>query len=355
MKIALTENWGNPSSLHEKGVAAQSALDNARFEIASRVGCEAEEIIFTSGGTEGNNLALLGAANAHRRGGRKIITTSVEHPSVEEPLKILSQEGFNVVRLPVNSFGRISERDLVREIDSETILISLMAVNNETGTIQPVEAARQAVKMKRSPALIHCDAVQAFGKLKVKPAAMGVDLMTISAHKIHGPKGAGALYIKKGTTISPRTFGGSQERALRPGTEPMPAIVGFGAAASALGNIQKELEKAARLRDYMVAELKKIGGIAINSPPEGLPFVTSISVLGKRSEPMLNFLSARNVFVSSGSACSRGHKSRVLKAMGLSEERLNSPLRISISRYTETEHINMLLEGIREGKRQIRD
>lgn len=354
MKTAVTELWGNPSSLHQKGIEADEMLENARSNIARRLFCRDDEVYFTSGGTESNNLAVQGAAHAMRRRGRRIVTTSVEHPSIEETVKHLESEGFEVIRLGVDRKGRISEHELFDAVTPDTVLVSIMAVNNETGTVQPVEAARTAVARAKSPALIHCDAVQAFGKLPLKPAAMGVDLMTVSSHKIHGPKGVGALYVKKGVRLSPIVFGGLQEEKLRPGTQPMPAIAGFGAAAAAMPNLTAQLKKVTELRDYMCERLLSLGGVVINSPEDALPYVTNISVLGINSEPMLNFLSSRGVYVSSGSACSKGHQSSVLKNMGLSDEVRKSPLRISFSRFTTKEEIDMLIDGISAGQKAIR-
>lgn len=354
MKTAVTELWGNPSSLHQKGIEADEMLENARSNIARRLFCRDDEVYFTSGGTESNNLAVQGAAHAMRRRGRRIVTTSVEHPSIEETVKHLESEGFEVIRLGVDRKGRISEHELFDAVTPDTVLVSIMAVNNETGTVQPVEAARTAVTRAKSPALIHCDAVQAFGKLPLKPATMGVDLMTVSSHKIHGPKGVGALYVKKGVRLSPIVFGGLQEEKLRPGTQPMPAIAGFGAAAAAMPNLTAQLKKVTELRDYMCERLLSLGGVVINSPEDALPYVTNISVLGINSEPMLNFLSSRGVYVSSGSACSKGHQSSVLKNMGLSDEVRKSPLRISFSRFTTKEEIDMLIDGISAGQKAIR-
>jgi len=328
-------------------------LEQARCEIAKKLFCRYEEVYFTSGGTEGNNIVVFGAVQALKRQGKRIVTTGIEHTSVYEPIKQLESEGFEVMRLKVDNTGRISEEDLKNAINSDTILVSIMAINNEIGTIQPIEAAKKAVETARAPALIHCDAVQAFGKMTVKPSAMGVDLLTLSSHKVHGPKGAGAIYVKKGVHIAPRLYGGTQEGKLRPGTQPLPAISGFGAAVKALPNIAFELENACKIRDYFVSELKHLNNIIINSPPDALPFVVNLSVLGVKSEHMLNFLSERGVYVSSGSACAKGQQSRVLKEMGLDDERLNSPLRVSFSRFTTKEHINMLLEGIGEGQKKF--
>ncbi len=351
---ALTEYWGNPSSLHRSGNKAKELLDFSRESIAKRLSCSPEEIFFTSGGTESNNLAAIGAAHQMKRFGKRIVATSVEHPSIDETLNRLEEEGFEVIRLKVDGYGKISERDLFAAVNSNTILITMMLVNNEVGTIMPVASARRAATAARSPALIHCDAVQAFGKMPIKPAALGVDLMTISSHKIHGPKGVGALYIRKGVKIKPRTHGGAQEMKIRPGTEAMPAIAGFGAAARALPDPRKELEHITMLRDYMVSRLTRLDGVVINSPPDALPFVTNISVIGTKSEPMLNFLSGRGISVSSGSACSKGKKSHVLTRMNLDPKRLESPLRISFSRFTTLDEIDYLVDSIAEGKRQIR-
>ncbi|MBO5230695.1 MAG: cysteine desulfurase [Clostridia bacterium] len=351
---AMTRCWGNPSSLHRAGNLANELLENSRKDIANRLSCAPEEIFFTSGGTEGNNLAVIGAAHQMRRMGRRIVSTSVEHSSIDDTLNKLEADGFEVIKLKVDNYGRINEKDLYAAVNSNTILITMMLVNNEVGSIMPIQAAKRAAMMARSPALIHCDAVQAFGKMPLKPASLGVDLMTISSHKIHGPKGVGALYIRKGVKIKPRTFGGEQEKKIRPGTEAMPAIAGFAAAARALPDPARELEHITMLRDYMVAKLIEIPDVVINSPPDALPYVTNISVLGIKSEPMLNFLSEKGIFVSSGSACSKGKKSHVLLQMGLDRKRLDSPIRISFSRYTTVQEIDALILGIAEAKKVIR-
>lgn len=351
---AMTNCWGNPSSLHRSGNAAKELLDRSRESIAKCLSVTPEEIFFTSGGTESNNLAVMGAAYQMRRMGRRIVSTAVEHSSIDETLDKLAEEGFEVIKLRVDNYGRINERELYSAVNSNTILITMMLVNNEVGTIMPVQAAKRAAMAARSPALIHCDAVQAFGKMPVKPVTLGVDLMTVSSHKIHGPKGVGALYIRKGVKIKPRTFGGEQEKKIRPGTEAMPAIAGFAAAARVLPDPQRELEHIRMLRDYMVEKLTELDEVVINSPPEALPYVTNISVLGIKSEPMLNFLSERGICVSSGSACSKGKKSHVLMQMGLDRRRLDSPLRISFSRYTTIQEVDALIQGIAEGKKVIR-
>ncbi|MBP3939760.1 MAG: cysteine desulfurase, partial [Clostridia bacterium] len=241
VNFALTSCWGNPSSLHANGIAASELMEESRAIIAGKLSCDPNEIIFTSGGTESNNIAVLGAANALKRRGSRIITTSVEHPSVEEPVKYLESQGFDVIRLRVNENGLIDERQLYAATNPSVVLISVMYVNNEVGTIQPVEFAKRAAIHAGANALIHCDAVQAFGKVQLKPYNMGVDLMSISSHKIHGPKGAGALFVKKGTRLAPHSLGGLQESKFRPGTEPLPNIAGFAAAAKALPDYNRGL------------------------------------------------------------------------------------------------------------------
>lgn len=351
---ATAEIWGNPSSLHRHGLAAEELLELSRERTAKRLFCSPEEIFFTSGGTESNNTALTGAARKLKKQGSRIVSTVIEHPSVYETLSELEKEGFEVIRLRVDGEGKINENELFEAVNDKTILVSIMAVNNETGAIQPVQAAKRAVARAHSPALIHCDAVQAFGKMPLKPSTLGVDLMSISAHKIHGIKGAGALYIKKGVKIAPLVYGGEQESRLRPGTQAMPAIAAFGAAAKALPDIEKEFENAKKLRDYMLSLFIQTGAVEINSPADALPFITNISVPGRRSEPMLSFLSEKGVYVSSGSACSKGKRSRVLTEMGLSAQRLESPLRISFSRFTTKEEIDALADALKQGIEYIR-
>ena len=354
MNYALRTCWGNPSSLHSKGIAASELLEEARNNIAKKLSCESDEIFFTSGGTESNNIAVFGAAYAQRRRGSRIITTSIEHSSVEECIKALENQGYDVVRLRVNERGVIDERQLYAATNPSVVLISMMYVNNEVGSIQPVEFAKRAVVHSGANALIHCDAVQAFGKVQLKPYNMGVDLMTVSSHKIHGPKGAGALFVKKGTKLVQHSFGGLQENKIRPGTEPLPAIAGFGAAAAAIPDYSESLKYVTDLRNYMVAKLRTIEGVRINSPENALPYITNISVEGIPSEVMLNYLSGLGICVSSGSACSKGHKSRVLKAMNLSDDVINTALRISLSVFTTKEEIDYLIGGIAYARKTMR-
>lgn len=350
----LTKCWGNPSSLHFGGIEAAEVLENARRSVAKKLTCDESEIFFTSGGTESNNIAIFGAAHAYRHKGMRIITTSIEHPSVEEPMKQLEKEGYDVVRLKVDGNGNFDERQLFAAVNTSTSLISIMAVNNEVGTIQAIDKIKTAVRKYNAPALIHVDAVQAFGKISLKPHALGVDLMSISAHKVHGPKGVGALFVRKGARIATSIFGGGQEKGIRPGTEPMPAIAGFGAAVNAMPDINAQLRKATQLRDYLIARLVESGGVVINSPADALPYVTNISVTGIPSEVLLNFLSERGIYISSGSACAKGHKSRVLTEMGFDSSRISSAIRISISRYTTKEEIDYFIHGVSEAQKSMR-
>lgn len=354
MLYTLTEGYGNPSSLHAKGFEAEQLLEKARARVAKRIGCEPEEVFFTSGGTEANNLALFGVAQSLSRRGRRIVTTAIEHPSVEKPLQELEKQGFEVIYLPAGEDGKVQEESIFEAVNGDTILVSMMAVNNEVGSLQPLEAVRRAIKRAEAPALFHCDCVQGFGKLDIKPSALGIDLMTVSSHKIHGPKGAGALYVRRGVQVRPRTFGGGQEKDLRPGTEAMPALVGFGAAAQALPDVRSGLAHATQLRDYLLEQVSGMRGVKLNSPPDALPYIVNLSLPGLRSEPILNLLSEMGVYVSSGSACAKGHKSHVLTALGLPNERIDSALRISFSRFTTPQEIDALVAGLRRVQQVLR-
>ncbi len=354
MVQVMTVSYGNPSSLHQKGLEAEDEINRARRAIAYRLGCMEREIVFTSGGTEANNLALFGSAAAKKRAGNRIVITQLEHSSVYETADALEQQGFEVIRLAPAPDGKISIQSIEEAVNQDTILVSMMLVNNETGAIQPVEHIKKAVKKSGAPALIHCDAVQAFGKMPCRPAALGVDLMTISSHKIHGPKGAGALYIRKGTRILPRQFGGSQEWGIRPGTEGTPSIAGFGAAVEALGDIAQHAEQVSKLWTALHKAAEEMPSVHINSPEDALPYVFNLSVEGVRSETMLHFLAQKGIYVSSGSACSKGALSRPLAAMGLGRKTVDSALRISFSRFNRMEHVKALVEGIEEGIARLR-
>lgn len=346
MMKMLTENYGNPSSLHSKGVEASKAIENARQNLADALSCSKDEIFFTTSGTTANNTAIFGAVNANRRKGNRIITTSLEHPSVSECMKKLEEQGFEIIRLKPDMHGAFSPIELMNAINSKTVLISIMAVNNEIGTINPINQIKTAVKRAASDALIHVDAVQGFGKIPLNPSKAGIDLMTVSSHKIHGPKGAGALYIRKGVKIQPHVVGGGQEKGIFSGTEAMPAIVGFGAAVKSLPNITQELADIKTIRDYFVREVTKIGGVHINSPDDALPYIINLSVLGVPSQTIVNSLSEQGIYVSAGSACKKGHRSEVLTAIGLDGKRIDSAIRISLSRYTTRHDMDEVVKAL---------
>lgn len=354
MVETLTHSWGNPSSLHKKGVEASRVLENARARIARAFSCSPDEVYFTSSGTAANNTAIFGAVYANRRRGNRIVTTSLEHPSVNEAMKRLEEQGFEVIRLRPDNFGRFSLNDLYSVINKNTILVSIMMVNNELGTINPVQNIKTAVMRAGAPALIHVDAVQAFGKIHVKPSKIGADLISVSSHKIHGPKGAGALYIKKGVRIKPYVVGGGQENGVFSGTEAMPNIAGFGAAAAGLGDIDASFEKVRGVRDRFIEKVTRIPGVYINSPSDSLPYIINMSVTGLPSQTVVNSLSERGIYISAGSACKRGHDSEVLKAIGLPSDRTHSAIRISMSRFTTDEEMNALVDAIAAAVSRIR-
>ena len=345
----MTQCYGNPSSLHKKGLEAQREVAHARQAVAVSLGAQPREIIFTSGGTEANNLAVLGGAAAGRRRGKRIVTTAIEHPSVLEPMRQLEKEGFEVVFLTPDADGRVPEEAVLKAVTGDTILISVMAVNNELGSIQPIEVLKKAVKRAGAPALVHVDGVQAYGKLPLRPEKLGIDLLTVSGHKIHGPKGVGALYVSKNARILPRTFGGGQERELRPGTEAAPLIAGLGAAVEELPDWRQAYSRMEKLRDYTLQKLSGLEGVEVNSPVEGLPYLLNFSALGIRSETMLHFLAQRGIYVSSGSACAKGKQSHVLKAAGLPDSRISSAIRVSFSRESIERDAGAPAEGVREG------
>lgn len=354
MTDMLINNYGNPSSLHKKGIEASMALEKARGHLADALSCSKDEIYFTSSGTTANNTAIFAAVNANKRRGNRIITTSVEHPSVSECMKKLEQQGFEVIRLKTDSRGAFSPMELINVLNSKTILISVMAVNNEIGTINPINQLKTAVKRANSPALIHVDAVQAFGKIPLSPQRAGIDLMTVSSHKIHGPKGAGALYVRKGLQLTPHVVGGGQEKGLYSGTEAMPAIVGFGEAVRVLPDLNREYEEIRRIRDGFIREVTQTGGVHINSSADSLPYIINMSVLGVPSQTMVNALSEKGIYVSAGSACKKGHRSEVLTAIGLDPKFIDSAIRISLSRFTTADEMHQLAAAIDSIIKRIR-
>ncbi len=346
----MRECFGNPSSLHALGVASARELMKSREAAAALLGCQEECVVFTSGGSESNNLAIFGASQAKIRRGKKIVTTAAEHSSVAAAMKRLSETGFQVTYVAPDASGCVDPQAIADAVDSETTLVSMMLVNNETGAIFPVQETAQLIRRKNPETLIHCDGVQAFGKLPLRVSRMDVDLMSVSGHKICGPKGSGALYVRRGARILPLIYGGGQERGLRSGTESLPMIAAFGAACAELsGKVPENLKRVQALSGMLREKLAAIEGVRINSPEDASPYILNISVPGYRSETMLHFLESRGVYVSSGSACSKGAASPVLEAMGLSPRLIDSALRVSMIYDTTQEELLQLVQGLREG------
>jgi len=359
MTSALTEGYGNPSSIHGKGVEAERRVAEARAQVAALLGVPPAAVLFTSGGTEANNLAIKGAARAYRNRGRHLIGTAVEHSSVLEALRTLEAEGFALTVLPVDRGGRIDPDEVRRALRPDTLLVSVMAVNNEVGTVQPVAEIARIVRDARGGArlpLFHVDAVQALGRVPISAAE--IDLLTVSAHKVHGPKGAGALVVREGVRLEPLLHGGEQQRGVRPGTENVPGIVGFGQAAARL---REEGPAAAahlqRLRARLVERLGDIAGLAINTPAEGAaPHILNVRLAGVRGETLVHRLEMEGIYVSTGSAChSRDPRpSHVLVAMGLSREEALSSIRISLARTTTLEEIEAAADALARAVADLR-
>lgn len=354
LNYALNEVWGNPSSLYNLGLDAENLINDTRAKTADMINAREDEIFFTGSGTEANNLSIIGAVNSLKRRGNKIVTTSVEHPSVLNTLKYLEEQGFEVTYIKPESDGNLSAEKVLSTVDEKTILVSVMLVNNETGCIFPVSDISEGLKSKKSIALMHTDCVQAFGKMPIDVSELGVDLLTASGHKIHGPKGIGVLYKKKNLNIKPIIHGGGQEKGLRSGTESVPLIAGLGGAIDEL-TVNSTFNKIKELHFYTYTKLSTVDGILINSPKENtLPFVINISVEGLRSETLLHFLENKEIYVSSGSACSKGKGSHVLTEMGLDNDRTDSALRISFSRFNTAEEIDTLCDALIEAQNTLR-
>ena len=347
----MKEHYGNPSSNHQKGLQAENVLDDSRKVISDVLHCRTDELFFTSGGTESNNIAILGTALSRKHMGNRIVTSYIEHSSVLGAMEQLEKRGFEVIYLKPDRYGMISQAQLINAINKKTILVSLMFVNNEIGTLFPINDIKKIIKSKNSPAAFHSDAVQAFGKIPINVKRLGVDLLSISAHKIHGPKGVGALYISKGLKVKPIFFGGGQEAGISPGTEPMPAIAGFKGAVTELKNYN--VNKIVQLNSYCIRLLSKNNQIVINSPPNAIPNIINISVKRIKSETMTNFLSSKGIYVSNGSACSKGKRSHVLKAIGLPDELIDSSIRVSFSRYNTIEDVEYFIKCLNEGISQL--
>lgn len=344
----MLETYGNPSSTHTKGREAKAVLDNARKQLAAALDCAPGEVYFTSCGSEGDNWAIINGAECMRRKGLHIISSEVEHDAVRKSMDELKRRGFEVTMLKPESDGSISPEAVAAALRPDTVLVSLMMVNNETGAVTDIAAVAKALKKAKSIALLHTDAVQGFMKVPFSAKRLGADMITVSGHKIHAPKGIGALYIKTGVKIKPYIMGGAQESGLRAGTEAMPQIAAFGKACElAKASMNDATERMAQLRQYaagrIVAEMPEaviIGG--------GAPHILSISLPGWRSEVLMNFLEARSVFVSRSSACKKGGRSHVLEAMGLPAEVIDGAVRISLSRYTTKDELDELCSALKD-------
>lgn len=352
MVKTMMEDYGNPSSLHMRGVEAEQYVKKAREIIASTLKCQEKEIYFTSGGTESNNMALIGVAMANKRRGNHIITTSVEHPSVSMPLKYLEDNGFEITRLPVDGTGRISPEDFKNAIKDTTIMASVMYVNNEVGAIEPIDEIADIIKRSGRDIIFHVDAIQAYGKLKIYPKRQGIDLISVSGHKIHGPKGIGFIYIKDKIKVNPIIFGGGQQKGMRSGTENVPGIAGLGEACRiAYKDIDEKAAAMTEIKDYFIDRVNEIDGVKVNSAKgsEGAPHIASVSFEGIRSEVLLHSLEDKNIYVSAGSACSSNKKSvsSTLKSMGIEEKYLDSTVRFSFSSYSTKEEVDYTIETIK--------
>ena len=345
----LTQDYGNPSSMHNKGVIAENYMNDARKKIAKTLKVQEKEICFTSGGTESNNLAIIGTAEANKRSGMHVITTAIEHPSVSNTMVRLEEHGYEVTYLPVDAYGVISLEDLKAAIRPDTILVSLIHVNNEIGAVETVAEAGTLIKQVNPQTLFHVDAIQSYGKMRIYPSKMGIDLLSVSGHKIHGPKGSGFLYIKDKTKIKPLINGGGQQRGMRSGTENVPAIAGLGVAAEEIyTGFDEKIDRMYELREHFIEEAQKIPGVSINGKlnRESAPHIVSVSIEGVRAEVMLHALEDKEIYVSAGSACSSNKPavSRTLKSIGLKDTLLDSTIRFSFCVDTTQEEIDYALE-----------
>lgn len=353
-KTALEDTWGNPSSLHKMGVSSEKLVNDARSAVAKALNADDSEIVFTSGATESNNTAIFSAALSRGKRRKKIITTAFEHPSAAEPIKRLEEHGFEIVRIFPDKDGVISPSDVLSKIDSNTLLVSLMLVNNETGVITDVSKIFKAIKLRDKEIYTHTDAVQGFLKININSKTTFADMISISAHKAYAPKGIGALYIKKSVNLLPFIVGGGQESGRRSGSESTVLINAFGAAVKAnADNIQARYEKAKLLREYLSKSIEDIDGVYLHEFKNSLPYINSLTVEHYKSETLLHFLEAREIYVSSGSACSKGKKSEVLKAFGYNGSQLESTLRISFCSDNTTEQIDEFVNAVKEAKKRL--
>lgn len=353
MTRIMCEDYGNPSSMHLKGVQAENYIRNAKATLAKLMKVEEKEIYFTSGGTESDNLALIGCAMANYRAGRHIITTQIEHPAILQTMHYLEDQGFRVTYLPVDKTGRISLDDLRKAIRPDTIIVSIMHTNNEIGSIQPIAEAGSLIKSINPQILFHVDAVQGFGKFRIYPKKMDIDLLSVSAHKIHGPKGVGFLYIRDRVKIHNIIYGGGQQKNLRSGTENVPGIAGMAKAVEMVyENLEEDVQRLYELKNYFIQGLALIPDVQVNGPKpmEGAPHIVSVSIQGIRSEVMLHALEDKGICVSAGSACAsnKAHSavSATLKGINLDKDLLDSTIRFSMSVMTTKQEIDYTLKAM---------
>ena len=348
----MTSEYGNASSVHHMGVISANRLSEARDIISSTLKVDPQEIIFTSGGTESDNMSILGVAKANAWRGKHIITTAIEHPAILEATTHLENEGFEVTYLPVGNDGVVDIDTLKSAIREDTILVSMMFVNNEIGAVEPIEEAGRLIKSINKDIVFHVDAVQAYGKVLIRPRTMNIDLLSVSSHKIHGPKGVGFLYIRKGTKITPICYGGGQQKGMRSGTENVPGIAGMALAAKrCYENFDAHIKEMYELKKYLILSLQdRLTDIKINGPEceKGAPHIVSLSIKGLAAETVLNMLSSKGIYVSAGSACTSNnpHISDTLQAIGLDKSLLESTIRISLSMMTTREEIDYFLDTL---------
>ncbi len=352
VRKVMCEDYGNPSSMHAKGVEAEKYIKEAKETLAKLLKVQEKELFFTSGGTESDNLALIGAARANKRAGNHLITSAIEHPAIINTMRYLEEEGFRVTFLPVDRYGRIKLSALKEALCKDTILVSVMYVNNEVGSVQPIQEAASIVKAYNRDILFHVDAVQGFGKYRIYPKRLKVDMCSISGHKIHGPKGTGVLYIDSNVKIKPIVFGGEQQKNIRSGTENVPGIAGLGLAAKTIyENLDDKVAKMRVLKQRFIEEVIKIPDTTIHGMYDetSAPHIISVGFAGVRSEVLLHALEDKGIYVSSGSACASNHPqvSGVLKGIGASQEFLDATLRFSMSEFTTMEEIDYTLETLK--------
>lgn len=349
----MTKTYGNPSSMHHYGKVAEDIVKKAKKQIAATLHCNEKEIFFTSGGTESDNMALIGTARSREKEvGRHLISSSIEHPAILETMKYLEKQGFEVTYLPVDKNGQVSVENLKNAIRPDTILVSIMLVNNEIGALMPIEECGKVIKQVNPKTYFHVDAVQGYGKFHINPSKMGIDLMSVSGHKIHGPKGTGFLYVKNGVRIVPINYGGGQQQGMRSGTENVPGIAGLGRAAEEIyENLDSHVATMRELKSYFIKTVcDKLPDISVNGKTDDdcAPHIISLSIKGVRAEVLLHALEDKDIYVSAGSACStnRPHVSDTLKSIGLDTELLDSTLRFSMSVFTTKEEIDQAIEAL---------